>query len=74
MRFVLSGAPLASIDRVRPGADAAASHGTSRHGIESHGTDQVAARRSSSRFIKPIVAVDSCKRRIAAGLAALSDT
>src|SRR5260370_42434605 len=93
MRFVLSGAPLASIDRVRSGADAAGSHRT-----RSLGADQVAARRarvhciaaagresgisrasfmqaeSSGRFVKPIIAEDTCKRRSAAGRAALIET
>jgi hypothetical protein len=56
MRFVLSGVPLASIDRVRSGAEA----------TNSQGARQVAATRSSGRFIKPTIAEDSCKRRIAA--------
>src|SRR5260370_33510283 len=43
MRFVLSGAPLASIDRLRSGADAAGSHGTA----------QVAARRARVHCIAP---------------------
>jgi hypothetical protein len=79
MRFVLSGATLASIDRVRSGAMAANSNGSDSHGTDSHRTDshgahQVAASRSSSRFIEPSIAEDSCKRRMAAGLAALSET
>jgi hypothetical protein len=48
MRFVLSGAPLASIDRVRSGAEA-----TDSHCADSFGAHQVAAGRSSGRFIKP---------------------
>jgi hypothetical protein len=99
MRFVLSGAPLAPIDRSGSGADVAKIHVTSGRVTSRHGADQVAPRRarvhriaaagresgifrasfthanSSSRFIiSRNHAEDSGKRRITAGLAALSDT